>query len=503
MPELIVETTSGAVRGERHGGVAIWKGIPYAAAPVGALRFRPPAPPVPWSGVRDATEFGAVAAQSRDPRLAMMSGIADKVPSGEDCLFVNVFAPAEPGPPRPVMVWIHGGAFVMGSGSTPLYHGHTFAQQGIVVVTLNYRLGLPGLLYLGELAPGRDAGNAFLLDQIAALTWVRDNIAAFGGDPGSVTAMGESAGAIAIGMLLAIPAARGLFHRANLESGGPALGPPSRADATALAREVVRELGASPDASPDAPGDLLADVPLDRLLAVQERIGAARGLGAFSPYIDGVTVPRLPIELIREGAAAGIPILLGTNRDEWNLFEVFFGEVTVEPFHAIVRDALGPLTDRLLDVYRDHYRDRSVQRAWVDLVGELVFRIPAIRLAEAQSAHGAPVYMYRFDWRSPAFGGRLGAGHALELPFVWNRLDLPMAPILLGIDLTALQPLASAMHHTWAQFIRTGDPNGAGLPHWPRYDAERRQTLLIDRESHVVDDPAALARVTWPAVWPR
>jgi para-nitrobenzyl esterase len=507
MHDLIVETTCGAVRGERHGDVAIWKGIPYAAAAVGALRFRPPAPPVPWSGVRDATEFGAVAAQSRDPRLAMMSGVTDKIASGEDCLFVNVFAPAEPGPPRPVMVWIHGGAFVMGSGSTPLYHGHTFAaQHGIVVVTLNYRLGLPGVLYLGELAPGYDAGNAFLLDQIAALAWVRDNIAAFGGDPGSVTAMGESAGAIAISMLLAIPAARGLFHRAILESGGPALGPPSRADATALAREVVRELGASPGASPgasgDAPGDLLAEVPLDRLLAVQDRIAQARGLSAFAPYIDGVTVPRPPIELVRDGAAAGIPILLGTNHDEWNLFEVLFGEVTVEPFHAIVRDALGPLTDRLLDIYRDNHRDRSLQRAWVDLVGELVFRIPAIRLAEAQSAH-APVYMYRFDWKSPAFGGRLGAGHALELPFVWNRLDLPMAPILLGTDLTALQPLATAMHNTWAQFIRTGDPNGAGLPHWPHYHAEHRATLLIDRDSRVVDDPGATARLAWPAAWPR
>jgi para-nitrobenzyl esterase len=495
MHDLIVETTSGKVRGEQHGEVATWKGIPYAAAAVGALRFRPPAPPAPWSGVRDATQFGPVAAQSRDPRLAMMSGITDKVASGEDCLFVNVFAPAEPAPPRPVMVWIHGGAFVMGSGSTPLYHGDTFARQGIVVVTLNYRLGLPGLLYLGDLAAGHDAGNAFLLDQIAALTWVRDNIAGFGGDPGCVTVMGESAGAIAISMLLAIPAARGLFHRAILESGGPALGPPSRADATALAREVVRELAAAPD--------LMSDIPLDRLIAVQERIGQARGLGAFTPYIDGVTVPRLPIDLIREGAAAGIPILVGSNRDEWNLFEVFFGEVTVEPFHAIVRDALGPHTDRLLDVYRDNYRDRSLQRAWVDLVGELVFRIPAIRLAEAQSAHGTPVYMYRFDWRSPAFGGRLGAGHALELPFVWNRLDLPMTPILLGPDATLLQPLATAIHHTWAQFIRTGDPNEAGLPHWPRYDTERRATMLIDRESHVADDPGALARVTWPAVWPR
>jgi para-nitrobenzyl esterase len=212
-------------------------------------------------------------------------------------------------------------------------------------------------------------------------------------------------------------------------------------------------------------------------------------------------VPRLPIDAIRDGAAAGIPILLGTNRDEWNLFEVFFGEVTVEPFKPLVSGRLGALAEQLVELYRDGHPDRSPLRAWVDLVGELAFRIPAIRLAEAQSALGAPVYMYRFDWKSPAFGGRLGAAHALELPFVWNRLDLPLG-ILLGPDIAPLQPLATAMHGAWCQFIRTGDPNGGGLPGWPRYDAERRATLLIDRESHVADDPAGAARAAWPAIWP-
>jgi para-nitrobenzyl esterase len=494
--ELIVETTAGKVRGERHGDVAIWKGIPYAESPVGALRFQPPRPPGAWSGVRDALHFGAVAAQSRDPRIAMMSGITDKVESGEDCLFVNVFAPAtgdRPAAGWPVVVWIHGGAFIMGSGSTPLYHGHTFTEQGIVVVTLNYRLGLPGLLYLGDLAPGHDAGNCLLLDQVAALRWVHDNIAGFGGDPGAVTVMGESAGAISIGTLLAMPAARGLFHRAILESGAPSLGPATRADATEVARGVVEALGGVAG---------LADLPIDRILAVQEQLSQAHGLGAFGPYVDGVTVPRLPIDLIREGSAAGIPLLLGSNRDEWNLFEVLFGEVSVEAFQPMLRERLGPLLDPLLEVYRDNHGDRSIKRAWVDLVGELAFRIPAIQLAEAQSSLGAPVYMYRFDWKSPAFGGRLGAGHALELPFVWNRLDLPMAPILLGPDVAKLQPLANAMHRTWAHFIRTGHPDGGGLPPWPRYTVDRRQTMIIDRDSHVTEDPGAAARCAWPTPWP-
>ncbi|HEY0481869.1 MAG TPA: carboxylesterase/lipase family protein [Kofleriaceae bacterium] len=497
MANLVVETTHGKVRGELHSDVAMWKGIPYAAPPVGALRFRPPRPPTPWPGERDATQFGSVAAQSRDPRIAIMSGIAEKVVSGEDCLVLNVFAPAGAagsGQRLPVMVWIHGGAFVMGSGSTPLYHGHTFAEQGIVAVTLNYRLGLPGFLYLGDLAPGREEGNYALLDQIAALRWVQDNIAAFGGDPDMVTVMGESAGAISIGTLMGMPAARGLFHRAILDSGAPSLGPPTRADATRVARGVLAELGVGVDE--------LAGIAIDRLIEVQVKMAQTSGLAAFAPYVDGAAVPRLPIDAIRDGSAAGIPILLGSNRDEWTLFEVFLGEVSVEAFQAPLRLRLGALVDPLLEVYRDAHPDRSVKRAWVDLIGELVFRIPAIRLAETQSSRGEAVYMYRFDWKSPAFGGRLGAAHALELPFVWNRLDLPMAPVLLGDRLSQLQPLANAIHGSWVQFIRSGDPNGGGLPPWPRYDAERRSTLIIDRDSRVEDDPAGTARAMWPEVWP-
>jgi para-nitrobenzyl esterase len=492
MPDLVVETTHGKVRGELRDGVASWKAIPYAAPPVGARRFRPPQPPTPWTGERDATKFGPVAAQSRDPRIALMSGVTDKVASGEDSLLLNVFAPAEPEPgggKRPVMVWIHGGAFIMGSGSMPLYHGAPFARQGIVVVTLNYRLGLLGFLYLGDLAPDRAEGNYALLDQIAALRWVRDNIAAFGGDPGAVTVMGESAGAISIATLLAMPAARGLFHRAILESGASGLSPPSRDDATRFARRVVAELAVTVDE--------LGDVPIDRLIACQERLGQELGLGAFAPYVDGVTIPRLPIDVIRDGGAAGIPLLAGSNRDEWTLFEVFLGEGTVAPFKPLLRQRLGPVLDQLLDLHRADHPGRSESRAWVELVGEVVFRIPVIRLAEAQAGHATPVYLYRFDWQSPALDGRLGAAHALELPFVWNRLDLPMASILLGPDLAAVQPLVTTMHASWAQFIKTGDPNGGGFPSWPTYETERRPTLLIDRTCQVVDDPAGAARALW------
>jgi para-nitrobenzyl esterase len=405
---------------------------------------------------------------------------------------LNVYAPAEAGATaKPVMVWIHGGAFIMGSGSTQLYDASSFAERGVVVVTLNYRLGLAGLLFLGDLAPGRENGNCALLDQIAALAWVRDNIAAFGGDPAQVTVMGESAGAISLALLAGMPAARGLFHRAILESGaGPLLTMP-RSGATKLARGLLDDLGVAVDQ--------LAELPIERLLAVQEERSRTHGIGALAPYIDGVHVPTPPLDAVRAGTAAGIPLLIGTNRDEWTLFAVLVGNETVEVFKRPLRDRLGDAAmDQMIEAYREARADRSLARAWVDIVSDFVFRVPVVRFAEAQARHATPTYVYRFDWASPVLGGQLGAAHALELPFVWNRLDLPNMSTLLGPDVASLQPLATAMHETWVAFIKSGDPNGGGLPAWPRYDAERRPTMLIDRESRVVDDPAGSLRALWP-----
>jgi para-nitrobenzyl esterase len=452
--DVVVHTTSGAVRGLARDGVLHWRGLPYAAPPA---RFAAPQPPAPWTGVRDATQFGPAAIQAGDPRIALMSGVTDKIGTSEDCLTLNIVAPATTGA-RPVLVWIHGGAFVMGTAATPLYNGTSFAaRHDLVVVTLNYRLGLLGLL------PDRTgAGNWALLDQIAALRWVRDNIAAFGGDPASVTVVGESAGAISIATLFAMPAARGLFHRAIVQSGASPLVPAPVPDPAPL----LAELGG-------------AGAPVDAVLALQERLIQTRGLGAFAPHVDGVSVPRDPLEAVRAGEVAGIPLLAGSNRDEWRLFELFLGDRAVAPIRDALTARLGPGLPPLLAAYDGD---------WVALIGDLVFGAPVARLADAQAAH-APVWRYRFDFASTGFGGRLGAAHAIELPLVWNTLDLPTSAALLG-DLETARPLGAAMHDAWAAFVRTGDPSTAALPAWPRHDPGRRATMIFDRQSRVVDDPA-------------
>lgn len=471
-----------------------WRGIPYAAAP----RFRPPQPALAWSGVRDAAEFGPFAMQSRDPRSATMSGVTERTRMSEDCLVLNIYAPLAASidqRPRPVLVWIHGGAFIMGAGSQPLYDGTSFAaNHDIVVVSINYRLGLLGLLYLGDLLGGEyAAGNATLLDQVAALRWVRDNIAAFGGDPSAVTIMGESAGAVSVAHLLAAPAARGLFHRAILQSGAIGLIARTRGDATQFANDVVAQLGVTPAG--------LLDLPVQRIIEAQQHFSLTRGLGAFSPFVDGVTIPRSPLELIREGVAADIPIIVGSNRDEWMLFDTFLGHASTQLIVSQLRERLG---GSLLDGLHARYRAarggaegapdaRADARAWVDVIGDMAFLIPAVQLAEAHQAH-APVWMYRFDFGTPL----LGAAHALELPFVWNVIDGPFAQLLLGPEAASARPLADAMHGAWASFVRTGIP--AETTRWPTYDVSERATLLYDRSSSVVADPAGELRAMWSSL---
>ena len=490
MSEAIVETTYGKVRGSNQGAVSVWKGIPFARPPVGELRFRPPQPPQAWTGVRETTEYGAVAPQAV---LREGSPLGNRLTPGEeseDCLYLNVWSPGAGDKKRPVLVWMHGGAFTMGSGSTPLYDGTSFAQQGdVVVVTLNYRLGAPGFLYvdevLGEQYSG--SGNNGLLDQIAALQWVHDNIAAFGGDPNRVTIFGESAGAMSVGTLLAMPAAKGLFQQAILQSGA-ASSVRGKETAARVTREYLNALGLQ-----EHEAGALTRLPLADLIAAQTSVLSKQSaLLAFGPVVDGTSLPQPPLEAVAAGATRDIPLLIGTNRDEMRLFNA---ANPAPPDERILRRFFGDESDRVIAAYRADRPEAAPPEIWSAMQTDQVFRMPAIHLAELQAQQAGAVWMYRFDWPSSAFGGRLGACHALELPFVWNNIEKSAMKPLLGDN--PPQGLAQRMHESWIAFARTGNPNTANLPRWPDYDTEQRATMLFNTSCEVVDDPDAAERRLW------
>jgi para-nitrobenzyl esterase len=497
MSNLIVETRYGKVQGSQQGSISVWKGIPFAQPPTGEHRFRAPQPPQGWTGVREATTFSPMAPQVPEMGASLVGSLGEERafeprPMSEDCLYLNIWSPGTAGEKRPVMVYIHGGAFTLGSASDPWYDGTSFAtRHNLVVVSLNYRLGILGFVSLKDLAES-EAGytaNCGLLDQIAALAWVHEHIAAFGGDPEQVTVMGESAGAMSIGTLLGMPAAQGLFQRAILQSG--AAGRLStRPQATKVAEALLARLGLEPPQL-----STLAEVPTETLLRVQPELGREfGGVQAFSPVIDGETLPQHPSAMIADGSAAQVAILVGTNRDEWRLFAMMSGGPQVD--EAQLKQLFGDAAESALALYTEARADKSRELAWIDLMSDLVFRMPAIHLAEGQVRQRAPVWMYRFDWESPAFGGVLGAAHAMDIPFVWNTLDTPLSRTFTG-DSPTRQPLADLMHAAWAAFIHSGNPAIASLPDWPPYDLDRRATMIFSDVPHVVDDPQGQVRPLW------
>lgn len=500
----IVQTRAGSMRGAHVDGIHVFRGIPYAAAPVAAFHFRPPQPANAWSGVRDALTFGPKPLQpTAPPEVDAM--LADPSTVGEDCLNLNIWTRSLGDARLPVMVWIPGGAFEFGSGAA--YDGSRFARDGVVCVSINYRVGAEGFLYLGE-----GHANFGLLDQIAALAWVRDNIAAFGGDPDNVTVFGESAGAMSIGVLLAMPAARGLFRRAILQSGA-AHAIMSTEAAAKMARALADKLGVS------MKQNAFAAVSPERVLAAQTSVKAdilsdpdpdrwggeaVATLMPFHPVIDGAIVPSAPIERIAAGANAHVDIIAGSNTDDWKIFalangltavsdEVLRGLVGAHGFKALA--AYGLDSERALAGYRARRPGASGADVLAAVQTDWWCRLPAIRLAEARAHAPAATYMYEFAWPSPAGGGLFGACHGLEIPFVFDTLDkgaVQMMGPLLGD--APPQSLADAMHRAWIAFASTGEPG------WPRYEPGRRATMRFDRVTKVVDDPRAWERDFWRGV---
>ena len=486
----VVRVSGGLVRGGDRGGVTAFLGIPYAAPAVGADRYRAPQPVIAWEGVRAASEHGPTAAQSAYPS-PMDTVLPSSVAPGDEYLNVSVWAP-EGAEALPVMVWIHGGAFVRGANSVPTYDGVAFARDGVVMVGVNYRLGVPGFAVLDG-APT----NLGLRDQIAALEWVRDNVAAFGGNPDDVTVFGESAGGMSVATLMASPAASGLFQRAAIQSGSGAA-VCTLDDARRVGAEVAAHLGVPGTAEAFAALDPEAVVAAQTAvaLAIQAdpdpgRWGAsvlAGGLGimSFFPVIDGDIVPGVPEELIGQGASAGIPLLIGTTRDEFRLFLVPTGVaagVTAEVLPLLARRYGWP--QQVLETYGANRPAASPGDLACAILTDAAFRAPTARLAAAHHAAGGTVQVYEFDWETPV--ARLGACHALELAFVFDTLGraVPM------VGEAAPQPLAEEMHRAWVGFGRGGD---AG---WPRWTPERPAVMTFDVTSSVVEAPRADELALW------
>jgi len=484
--EPVATTTAGAVRGTSDGQILGFKGIPYAAPPIGARRFLPPAPAAPWSDIRDALEYGASCPQSS----ARPEGWAQEPSLSEDCLYLNVWTPACDDRARPVMVWLHGGGFSIGSGSWPVYDGTALARRGdVVVVTLNHRLGIFGYLHVKEIAGPEFAasGNAGMLDLIAALEWVRDNAKAFGGDPSNVTIFGESGGGAKVSTLLAMPAGRGLFHRAAVQSGPGLRSRVATGQATELAKRVVTDLAAG---SVHA----LQSVPADKLLGFHTKLGR-RAMFSFSPVIDDIDLPEHPGDAIKNGAAVDVPLIIGCNRDEATLFlamERGLDSLRVLDGDHVPRrlESLGEHARPIIETYRNTRPDASPKDLLVAIESDRMMRIPSIELAERKLVGGkAAVFMYLFCWAA----GPLGSAHGYEIPFVFDNARPPVMP-----DSVGRGNLAAEMSEAWIAFARNGAPDHPGIPHWPAYSLRDRATMIFDQDAVCVrDDPSGEERAAW------
>jgi para-nitrobenzyl esterase len=511
--EPIVETTSGKIRGASVDGVYSFKGVPYGASTAAKNRFMPPRKPEAWAGVRDALSWAGHAPQSlvgvrRRPELAELAGPPDTVPESEDCLTLNLWTRGlDDAGKRPVMVWYHGGAFSYGSANQPRTDGTNLAKRGdVVVVTVNQRLNILGHLDLAEFGGAEfvSSGNGGTLDMLAALEWVRDNVARFGGDPGNVTIFGESGGGGKVSTLLAMPAARGLFHRAIIQSGA-ATRLRERDRAARITEAVLQELGLGK-------ADLasLQTLPVERLIAAigpaQKAVGPPKlplfDRYDFGPVVDGTVLPAHPFDPVATDLSDDVPVIVGGMKDEMAIFlapddKIWHRTLGEDELKERVQRVAGDATDRVIETYRRLHPEMNPAERLIAILTDSNFRIRSLLLAERKAAKGkAPVYLYSFDWETPVFDGRLKAFHALDVPFTFDTIDFVGATDR-G---PAARQLAAAMSGTWAQFARTGKPDNPAIPVWPAYTSADRATMVLDKEWRLAGDYGRETRLLWSEI---
>jgi para-nitrobenzyl esterase len=495
----IAETASGRVRGSVSKGICVFRGVPYGASTAGANRFKPPQKPHAWTDVRDALRDGPSAPQ--DPRDRSSKLIGDTMVMGnkamsEDCLSLNVYSPSVTDRrKRPVMLWLHGGNFFYGSGTATAYDGTNLAKRGdVVVVSINHRIGPFGFLYLGDLLGPEyaDSGNAGMLDIIAALQWVRDNIGHFGGDPGNVTIFGQSGGADKVTALMAMPGAKGLFHKAIVESGASsALRQRTKEEAAKSAETALEKLGLSRERA----GELLT-MPMEQILPLLAPAtpGGLSPAIRFSPTVDGRALARHPFDPDAPEISADVPMIIGTTETEYT-FLLGENDPMLRLSEADMRvklvPTLGDHTDRVIAQYKATRPNATPSELYWSINTEFgTVRGAHVQAARKAALGRAPAYVYEFSWRTKVLGGAYMSPHTIEIPFAFDNTDILSSEV--GTDQSELKPLTNMVSGSWIAFAHTGNPNGAGRPNWPAYTPDKRAIMVIDVKSHLMS-PQRLA----------
>lgn len=495
--EPVVDTTAGKLRGLRTAQGFAFKGVPYGESTGGANRFRPPVAKQAWAGVRDATAHGASAPQPAVPLVPEFAWYWPTANTSEDSLSLAVFTPALDGKKRPVLLWLHGGGFATGAGTAPGFDGSHLAQtQDVVVVSINHRLNVFGSMLIDAPGFAPESANVGVLDQVLALRWVRENIARFGGDAGNVTIFGQSGGAAKVTALLGAPAAKGLFHKAIVQSGSGLWRLASREKVAQASHGLLQELGLD-----RANAARIQQLPAEQIVAAYGKLLAKTGgVSEFRPTLDGVVFSQEPYDPAGTPLAAQVPVLVGYAQQEATFFlagnpaNFTLSEAQLQARVQKFLRLSGPATRELLQSYAAQYPGSTASQRLIAVASDYNYKLPTLAFADRQAdLGGAPVHAYAFDWTSPARNGVLGAAHTSEVPFIFGTLDAARNLVQDSPDQLQVRDRIGAI---WGQFARSGSPNSerAGVQHWSRYERGQRTTARIGKSWTVVGNPEAHAR---------